>query len=663
MTPNNQVSPVIRISQGERDASARATHLEAATRKFLVTTNERKQMSTKTNFKRIALVAVASLGLGVLSSVPSQAAVDQTVVSAVTAGTATTTVADSLTAATFTITSFVNVNDDQLRITLIPKTANANAQGAYLTVVETLAANTLVDTRLVSGTSGAAARAATKVLVDYNPQATTRTTLDTVGVTSAGVPTGNFVVRADTSVSAQATISAKFRMQLDSQVNIAQLTPGTYTYTAVVRAYDASQTTETAAKTQYVDLTITVPVLATASKVVNGALSSVTLADLAANAGTSGTVVDSTIAVANTASTTDAAVVRVRLRNASAGNAQESVTATISAGRIGVTGSMGRSVVLPYDAAAVTAGKLDLSVQPDGTAGTATITISTPSYTFPSKTVTFYADTTDKITAAAYASVIGSSGIGVHGSQFDAAGNSWGAGTALYAYSSDTTTISSYGSACTWNSTLKVALCNLTGVKNGTANITLRDAATVAASTKASSAVAVKVNINAAATVALEFNKTSYAPGEKATLKIIVKDAAGAVLPAQTFSNLFSTGGLTTSSSIGSAVSSTVLSNVSVVTMATVAASTDTPLVTLDPIGQVTFYMPLAGGAVTVTGKGGASLPAAGQVTVTATATVTDSGAAALAAVTALATTVASLKTLITTLTNLVLKIQKKVKA
>ena len=50
-------------------------------------------------------------------------------------------------------------------------------------------------------------------------------------------------------------------------------------------------------------------------------------------------------------------------------------------------------------------------------------------------------------------------------------------------------------------------------------------------------------------------------------------------------------------------------------------------------------------------------------VAVSATATVTDSGAAALAAVTALATTVASLKTLITTLTNLVLKIQKKVKA
>jgi hypothetical protein len=76
MTSNNQVSPAIRISRGERDASARATHLKAASRKYLETTIERKQMSTTTNFKRIALVAVAALGLGVLSSVPSQATIN-----------------------------------------------------------------------------------------------------------------------------------------------------------------------------------------------------------------------------------------------------------------------------------------------------------------------------------------------------------------------------------------------------------------------------------------------------------------------------------------------------------------------------------------------------------------------------------------------------------
>jgi hypothetical protein len=90
-------------------------------------------------------------------------------------------------------------------------------------------------------------------------------------------------------------------------------------------------------------------------------------------------------------------------------------------------------------------------------------------------------------------------------------------------------------------------------------------------------------------------------------------------------------------------------------------ASSDSPVVSADPIGQVSFFMPVSGGTVTLTAKGGTALPASGQVAVTATATVTDNAAAALAAVTALATTVASLRTLITTLTNLVLKIQKKV--
>jgi hypothetical protein len=94
-------------------------------------------------------------------------------------------------------------------------------------------------------------------------------------------------------------------------------------------------------------------------------------------------------------------------------------------------------------------------------------------------------------------------------------------------------------------------------------------------------------------------------------------------------------------------------------------ASIDTcdTLATGIAVNCLTFIAPVAGGTIELTATGGAGLPAAGQVEVKATATVTDSGAAALAAVQALATTVASLRTLITTLTNLVLKIQKKVKA
>jgi hypothetical protein len=76
-----------------------------------------------------------------------------------------------------------------------------------------------------------------------------------------------------------------------------------------------------------------------------------------------------------------------------------------------------------------------------------------------------------------------------------------------------------------------------------------------------------------------------------------------------------------------------------------------------------TLYAPVTGGSLVFSWTGGTALATANQVAGTKTVTVTDNASAALAAVTALATTVASLKTLIVTLTNLVLKIQKKVKA
>ena len=80
----------VRIHGGEFDTSARAMYRVRAKRPLITyeralfsqaeprivrgSTIERKQMSTKTAFKRTALVAVAALGLGVLASAPSSAA-------------------------------------------------------------------------------------------------------------------------------------------------------------------------------------------------------------------------------------------------------------------------------------------------------------------------------------------------------------------------------------------------------------------------------------------------------------------------------------------------------------------------------------------------------------------------------------------------------------
>jgi hypothetical protein len=102
--------------------------LRARSRKFLNLTNERKNMSTKTIYKRIALVAVAALGAGVLSVAPANAteiaATDiaiSTIVANTTAGIGICVVSASAsatvtTAATLVFTKAANGNTGYLKI-------------------------------------------------------------------------------------------------------------------------------------------------------------------------------------------------------------------------------------------------------------------------------------------------------------------------------------------------------------------------------------------------------------------------------------------------------------------------------------------------------------------------------------------------------------------
>jgi len=87
-----QLSHAIRILRGNRDESARASHLVVNKGRFVINESEgisqaerekcsqstffeRKSMSTKTAFKRIALVAAAALAIGGISAVSAQAVV------------------------------------------------------------------------------------------------------------------------------------------------------------------------------------------------------------------------------------------------------------------------------------------------------------------------------------------------------------------------------------------------------------------------------------------------------------------------------------------------------------------------------------------------------------------------------------------------------------
>jgi hypothetical protein len=245
----------------------------------------------------------------------------------------------------------------------------------------------------------------------------------------------------------------------------------------------------------------------------------------------------------------------------------------------------------------------------------------------------------------------------------DSLGNVVRTTNAVYAYSSDVAVIntgtSPAGSTCgAYNSDYDGFVCSLSGTNNGTATITLRNGSTTALATVASTPISITVNTAAPARFTLAFDKATYAPGEKAYIIVKPLDVAGKAVGGGTQTNIFATGGITSNVTFGNGSETT-----TAVTYTTAGSLASSGFASTEAIKLFTMYMPATGGTVTITATGGARFPASGQVAVTASATVTDSGAAALAAVNALATTVASLRTLITTLTNLVLKIQKKVKA
>jgi len=436
----------------------------------------------------------------------------------------------------------------------------------------------------------------------------------------------------------------KLLAQLDTSV--ARLA-GTYTFTVAVTPFSA---TTAGIKGTPVTGTLTITVAALDSESETASAGSSTA--LLSSSGTTAPSVDASINAVATASTTIRGYVYVNLVNTGSAQANESVTLTTTVGSIGEHGGtapVGKNVTLKYNS-----GGAFYPIFSDGTAGTAVVTVKSTSVTFANKTVNFYSANPTTIVARALNTSpgVGTTTAAVEVVAKDTNGLIWSGALAIY---SDTVgTISDTGTACQYTPAVSAHICPVTGVVAGTAKVK----AYAAAQTVVSNEVALTVTSATAATVKLAWDKASYAPGEKAILSVTVLDSTGKAVPANTFGNLFATGGISLSSAAGNG--SDTLTAISVITTSPAADYVGT---STDPQKRYTVYMPTSGATVKASATGGSSLPLAGQVAVSASATVTDNAAAALAAVTALATTVASLKTLITTLTNLVLKIQKKVKA
>ena len=641
-------------------------------------------MSTTTNFKRIALVAVAALGMGVLSSAPSQAAIGSSSITlATTAGTAglnpaTALNTDTATGALVSVQFLASVqNTDSVTIQLAAK-SKPNSTVSY-----PKALIYLVDT-------SSAATAATVVRMDTRTADASTQTSDpqlagatgAVKVTTVGFAVADSGTAAVVSTPTANTYAyAQFRVFLDTATTRAT---GSYVYTVIATPFESSMTATTAS-VKTIDITIVVG--AAGTTVASGGSSFATMIsgssygdNIAAAVGR----VDSEVSAVATASTTPRAVIRVGLRTSTnTTTASESVTVTMTgAGSSGVTSgtSVGRSATYAYTETARATGYLDIFIYSDGSAGTATVAISTTSVTFATKTVSFFAAAPATLVASVATPLLRVGTVGTNDDAVrviakDANGISYSG--AIYLYASDAASAITAGAVrateaasallCRWDAGDDRHECSLPGNLAGTGKFKATNYATAALATAAASGVevtsnevTVTVNQGTVAKVALSFDKATYAPNERMRIYITPQDAAGNSLPAGSYANLFASGGITSPTAFltasGAAVDLTLVS-------ADTAANSSSTTGARPGAKVFTVYAPANGGTVTITATGGTSLPAAGRVAVTATATVTDSGAAALAAVTALATTVASLKTLITTLTNLVLKIQKKVKA
>jgi hypothetical protein len=667
----------------------RALFTQAKVRKFLILTNERKQMSTKTTFKRVALVAVAALGLGVLTSVaPATAA------SVATAVKMTPTVVTTTPRVGETVTILVNHSG-------FFSTATADS---YQTIQTAFSAVPLTSTT----TSSPVIRGLAYDDNTYGQAAAFR------------APTGGYVKDYANTGTNSNQIAALFGNSGAGVYNM--YTTITFTPdvagTWVINVLDPDRATY---YNQDISITVAGGTYSTASTLVAEGSQSV-----AANVSSTTTDVYSVdgISALATASNTAVATFKVTQKDAngvalSVGTKAITISTTLGSVGTATTGGSSSYAAVAKSATAATQNQL-LYLFPDGRTGKAVVTIAVDGVTVGTYNVTFYSTTIASLTLTPSKPLIAanvgtSTGGGAtatdntnnytrSGTQLllvakDASGNEIPAGltsTNVVVSSSDssvaTATIGSYDAV---NLGWKIVG---TPVGAGTTTITVSDKAT--GLVKATGTIT--VSSTTIASIAMTTDKTNYAPGDKVTVTLTAKDAKGNPIADGVYFNL-----------LGGAVASTQIINA--YPFAKVAEATANAADGYDAgdvsfkggIATASFYAPASTFKLMADLSTSARLAYALQATtLTATATVTNASTdaanaatdaaneatdaanaatdAALAAadaadaataaaqdasdaVAALSATVAklvaSLKAQITSLTNLVIKIQKKVKA
>jgi len=593
--------------------------------------------------KRVALVAVAALGLGTLTAVSSSAV----------------NVADSFTSAAGTATA--------------SSTGTAGTAVTTETVLSGIGAAT--DTLTVSGTVVSSPLTSAATAVTFAQSATTASVNAVVTHNGVAPATSGLVATSTNQIGGRYTgyITASF-------------TPD------VAGTYVIKMTSAGGPNLQSVTWTITV-----AAVPVVTAANSTSVIQAAGSTGTF--TADETVAAAKdlaALSGVSAANIKVVVNNSVPTNLTASTPLTVyvsGPGLISITNAaVAANAAAPLTVsraatATINAAAAYVNVYSDGNAGKSTISIYAGTTLLATETLDFYgavASLTASVTsnlngdlvaagnqAGVYVVAKDANGIVVPGSAVTATSSN----TAIVTAAAGTTaTAAQVAAGAGANPGFQTAVV---GGKYGTVKLTI----TSSVVTTVSTTVDVVVSSATAASVAMSFDKDSYVPGELVTLTVTAKDANGLqVVDGTPVASLWSS----------APVANSLLAGVAnpIFGIATLSKGSAT----------ATFYAPLTGGTVTVSAKDATAATAAVVASATvanansdaidaaneatdaanaatdaanaaaeaadaATAAAQDAQAAVAELATKVASLIAGIKAQITTLTNLVIKIQKKVRA
>ena len=488
-------------------------------------------MSTKTTIKRIALVAVAALGFGVVSVAPSSAAVN----------------AQSLYHST-------------------PASIAANAYADFSAVTQNIlltgSAVIGIQHSFIASQAGDTATVTASLVTNVSVYPNTNAALPVLAAVPGGYATNNAgaAVNATQSVSQAAGTVA-------TGSNAAGLVVGSFTSTftpTLAGTYVLTYAITGETFTQTVVVHATQAALDTANGVDNAINAAKTTSFLNTGETTTATA-DATVSASMALSASaQAATIVVAPKNAAGtaiANVTFPITATISGpGTLGIdTAANVASIASVGRAVTGTTGHYAIGVFSDGTSGVATITISTGTTVLATETVTFYGAAA-KITPTVVNSVLAiASNTGAITAVVTDANGVPVPNVTVYASSNTDATIDDAYVASTAASTSAGAVSfNLTGVAAGTAAITLTlNSSSAGTSTVSALAGTMRVSDGVATKVDYTFDKDSYAPGQAAVVKATVSNAAG-VMPAGTYTVL-SAAGVTANYTISGLPAATVL--------------------------------------------------------------------------------------------------------